>query len=91
MPALALITTLAALLVLPVDGPGSVTALGTAAALALATGLLLRAPRTVLPVPRAVRAPGAPAEDERCRRGSFRRQTSPDAPGRPRPRAPQAA
>ena len=29
------------------------------------------------------------AEDERCRRGAFRRQSSPDTPGRPqRPRAP---
>ncbi|WP_188544092.1 DUF6412 domain-containing protein [Rhodococcoides trifolii] len=29
-----------------------------------------------------------PASDERCLHGSFRRQSSPDAPGRPQPRAP---
>ena len=29
-----------------------------------------------------------PSSDERCLRGSFRRQSSPDAPGRPQPRAP---
>jgi len=39
------------------------------------------------------RAPSVttPAEDERCRRGAFRRQSQPDAPGRPLPRAPQPA
>ena len=33
----------------------------------------------------------ATSPDERCRRGAFRRQTQPDAPGRPLPRAPQHA
>lgn len=33
---------------------------------------------------------GGPARDERCLHGSFRHQSSPDAPGRPRPRAPGA-
>ncbi|SDP33601.1 hypothetical protein SAMN05660199_03651 [Klenkia soli] len=32
-----------------------------------------------------------PRRDERCRRGSFRRQSHPRTPGRPLPRAPQAA
>ena len=33
----------------------------------------------------------APHPEERCRRGAFRRQSQPDAPGRALPRAPQHA
>jgi hypothetical protein len=77
--------------VLPADGAGSATAVGAALALALASSLLLPAPRCTLPAPGSSRSPDAPGPDERCRRGVFRRQTSPDAPGRVRPRAPQPA
>ena len=80
------------LVLLPVHGStSSITVLSSAVALALATALLSRAPggrRTPL---RADVSPDAPAPDERCRRGSFRRQSSPDAPGRMLPRAPQLA
>lgn len=80
------------LLVLPVHGStGSVTALSTALALALAARLLSRAPLAGRAAVRVDVSPDAPAADERCRRGSFRRQSSPDAPGRVLPRAPQPA
>lgn len=75
--------------VLPLDAPG--TALSAVLALALTTGLLLPATRSTVPAPGSARSPDAPAADERCHRGVFRRQTSPDAPGRVRPRAPQPA
>jgi hypothetical protein len=81
----------ALLVTLPVDGPGSVGALGAALALALAAGLLSPARRMALLATGSTRSPDAPRPDERCRRGVFRRQTSPDAPGRVRPRAPQTA
>lgn len=84
-----LLTALLALV--PVDGPGPAGAIAAALALALAAGLLGRAHRTGLLLPGASRSPDAPRPDERCRRGVFRRQTSPDAPGRVLPRAPQAA
>lgn len=89
---LVLVSTLGMLAtVLPLEGPGSVTALGAVLALALSTGLLRPASRSTLPAPGASRSPDAPGPDERCHHGVFRRQTSPDAPGRVRPRAPQAA
>jgi hypothetical protein len=75
--------------VLPVDGPGPVTAFTAVLALALSSGLLLPSPRCTLEASRSSRSPDAPRPDERCHRGVFRRQTSPDAPGRPLPRAPQ--
>jgi hypothetical protein len=81
----------ALLVALPVDPSGSVTVLSTALALALSSGLLARAPRTGRLVFRVEVSPDAPARDEKCRRGSFRRQTHPGAPGRVLPRAPQAA
>jgi hypothetical protein len=90
--ALLLSCLVSALVVLPVDGStGSVTALSTALALALASGLLARAPRPSRVASRVEVSPDAPARDEKCRRGSFRRQTSPGAPGRVLPRAPQPA
>ncbi len=73
----------------PLDGPGSVGTLG--AALALAAGLLARAHRVPPPLTGSTRSPDAPGPEERCRGGVFRRQTSPDAPGRVLPRAPQRA
>jgi hypothetical protein len=82
----------ALLVVLPVDGSaGSVTVLSTALALALSSGLLARAPRPGRLTFRVEVSPDAPARDEKCRRGSFRRQTHPGAPGRMLPRAPQPA
>jgi uncharacterized protein DUF6412 len=78
------------LAVLPVDGsPGSVTVIGTALALTFSAGLLLRSPRVAPLASPFPRSPDAPARDECCRRGAFRRQSSPDAPGHVRPRAPQ--
>jgi hypothetical protein len=82
----------ALLAALPVDGPtGSVSVLSTALALALTSGLLAQAPRTGRLTFRVEASPDAPARDEKCRRGSFRRQTQPGAPGRVLPRAPQPA
>ncbi len=87
---LALVATLGMLTtVLPVDGPAPVTALSAVLALALSTGLLRPWSRSTLPAVGSRRSPDSPQPDERCHRGVFRRQTSPDAPGRPRPRAPQ--
>jgi hypothetical protein len=77
---------------LPVDGStGSVTALSAALTISLASAFLARAPRPTRVPSRIEVSPDAPARDERCRRGSFRRQTSPAAPGRVLPRAPQPA
>lgn len=73
------------------DGPGSVGTLGAALALALAAGLLAPAHRMSLIATGSTRSPDAPGPEERCRGGVFRRQTSPDAPGRVLPRAPQPA
>jgi hypothetical protein len=83
-----LLTTLLALL--PADGPGPVGALSAVLALTLAAGLLFRSRRMTLLVTGPIRSPDATRPEERCRRGVFRRQTSPDAPGRVLPRAPQA-
>jgi len=86
----ALLATL--LVALPDDGaPGSVTVLSAALALALSTALVSRAPLARRSTLRADVSPDAPARDEKCRRGSFRRQRNPGAPGRVRPRAPQPA
>ena len=89
----ALSVALSALLaVLPVDGPsGSVTVLSAALAVALAAGLLADARHVRLPAFRSDVSPDAPARDEKCRRGTVRRQSNPCAPGRVRPRAPQPA
>jgi hypothetical protein len=86
----ALVTTL--LVLVPVTGPAeSVTVLSAALVLALSSVLLSRAGEAGRPVLRVHVSPDAPARDERRRRGSFRRQSSPGVPGRPRPRAPQSA
>ena len=86
----AVLSALLTALPLP-DQAGSVTALSTALAVALAAGLLSRGCRADARALRVDVSPDAPAPDERCRRGSFRRQSSPDAPGRVLPRAPQPA
>ena len=75
----------------PLDGPGSVGAVGAALALTLTAGLLTPGHRMSLLVTGSTRSPDAPGPEERCRGGVFRRQTSPDAPGRVLPRAPQPA
>lgn len=86
----ALLATL--LVVLPDDAaPGSVTVLSAALALALSTALVSRAPLARRAALWADVSLDAPARDEKCRRGSFRRQSNPGAPGRVRPRAPQLA
>jgi len=82
----------ALLLVLPLDGSAnSVTVVGAALAVAISAGLFARAARTDLLTAGAGPSPDAPARDERCRHGAFRRQTNPNARGRVRPRAPQHA
>jgi hypothetical protein len=84
----ALLTALVALVALPgtVDQVGMVMA---AALVALALmSLTLRHARAAAPLFTA--SSSGPASDTRCLRGSFRRQSSPDTPGRPRPRAPGA-
>jgi len=69
----------------------SLTLVSAAVAAAVLVSVVRKAHRLTL----ASSPPGpsfaVPAEDERCRRGAFRRQSQPDAPGRPLPRAPQLA
>ena len=90
--ALALLLGLSTLLLLVTDGgalPGAAVVTSTLAVTLLATVLA----RVVPVVPRVIAvgpSVGPLAREERCRRGVFRRQVSPDAPGRVRPRAPQA-
>jgi hypothetical protein len=89
---LVLLLGLGALLVLVSDGgslPGA-AAVTTTLALTLLATVLARVAPVVPQVVTAGPSSDTPAREERCRRGVFRRQTSPDAPGRIRPRAPQA-
>ena len=90
--ALTLLLALGALLALVTDGgalPGAAAVTSTLALTLLATVLARVAP--VVPQVATLGPPsGTPARQERCRRGVFRRQVSPNAPGRIRPRAPQA-
>lgn len=70
------------------DVPGNVAVLGTAIAVLLVSAWALRMGRGRVALSRVAAADG-PAGDERCLRGSFRRQSNPDTPGCPRqPRAP---
>ena len=89
---LTLVLLTSALLALPAPtSPASVATLGAALAVTLLAAAALHSGAAhLLPATWAV-SPDAPAADERCRRGAFRRQTSPDARGRTRPRAPQPA
>lgn len=68
----------------PVDTQGSLLLFGAALSVLLSTAFTLH--RDLLPS--FVLSTVGPAADERCRRGVFRRQSNPDTPGRPRPRAP---
>lgn len=61
-------------------------AVGLVVAALLLTGLAALAGRPAV-VPQAA-TPVMATGDERCLRGSFRPQSNPAAPGRPRPRAP---
>jgi hypothetical protein len=89
---LSLLLGVSALLALVTDGsalPGAAAVTTTLALTLLATVLARVVP--VVPQVRLVGpSSGVPAREERCRRGVFRRQVSPNAPGRIRPRAPQA-
>ena len=66
-------------------GPPDLAALGVALVVLVAAALLHGT--GVTPLAWAARHRG-PDDDERQLRGAFRRQSSPDAAGRPRPRAP---
>ncbi|MGH3438143.1 MAG: DUF6412 domain-containing protein [Sciscionella sp.] len=67
---------------------GNVAVLGLAVAAMLLSALVLRAGSDHRDSASGVTVLG-PARDERCLRGAFRRQSSPDTPGRPcRARAP---
>ncbi|AYF78182.1 hypothetical protein D7D52_35015 [Nocardia yunnanensis] len=80
----ALVVSAWAVLYLGAAGPDSLLVLGAAALVAVTAALLsARGPR------RVATAPGGPGESAAGRRrGTFRRQSHPDAAGRPRPRAP---
>ena len=77
----ATVALLFALLAAPLGGPDVAAFL--LLVLAVAVVVALRVDDVVL---RAGRA--GPRVDERALHGAFRRQSAPDAPGRPRPRAP---
>nr|WP_198428941.1 DUF6412 domain-containing protein [Nocardia bovistercoris] len=70
----------------PAGDSGALILLGAVATVAV---VALGTPRAV-PVPVPVAAPGPPASARRRRRGAYLRQSNPDSPGRPRPRAPGA-
>ncbi|MDI9914977.1 hypothetical protein B2J88_00255 [Rhodococcus sp. SRB_17] len=70
----------------PLSSSGSAAVLGTAIAVFVVAALSASPMYEALQL-RAVSSQG-PSGDERCLRGAFRRQSSPDAPGRPQPRAP---
>lgn len=78
LPALALFT-------IPAGEPGSVAVVGLVAA-SLFVVLVTVHPAAGLPLPLVNSGP--PPSAQRRRRGSFLRQSNPDTPGRPRPRAP---
>lgn len=68
--------------------PESMALLGVAAGVLVATVLAAGLCRG-LSLPARALASGEPTADERCRHGSFRRQSNPDTPGCPQwPRAP---
>lgn len=83
---LLLLPFIALLAVPPLGSSGSAAVLGTAIAVFVVAALATSSKYELLQL-RAVAATG-PSDDERCLRGAFRRQSSPDAPGRPQPRAP---
>ncbi|WP_219912808.1 MULTISPECIES: DUF6412 domain-containing protein [unclassified Rhodococcus (in: high G+C Gram-positive bacteria)] len=83
---LLLISTIA-MLIAPAFAPnGPATAIG---ATVTVLALLAIAGRSAIEPLCLLFAPSTgPARDEQRRRGSFRRQSSPDTPGKPQPRAP---
>ncbi|GAB2702725.1 hypothetical protein GCM10027089_25960 [Nocardia thraciensis] len=81
----ALVVSAVAAVAMPVGEPNSLVAVGAAAVVALAVVAAHTARVALVPV--AVHA-GPPASAQRRRRGSFLRQSNPDAAGRARPRAP---
>lgn len=83
---LLLLPVIALLAVPPLGSSGSAAVLGTAIAVFVVAALATSSKYELLQLC-AVSATG-PSDDERCLRGAFRRQSSPDAPGRPQPRAP---
>lgn len=86
---MALLLSLAAVLLAVPDptAPGSVVVLGAAVTVLLAAVVLHLGRGVGLPAHKHMTS--GPVADERCRRGEFRRQSSPDTPGRPqRARAP---
>ncbi|ASF06706.1 MULTISPECIES: DUF6412 domain-containing protein [Nocardia] len=84
----ALVLPVLTLLAIPAGEPGSVAVVGVVAASLIVAFATLH-PAVVLPV--AVLDSGPPPSAQRRRRGSFLRQSNPDTPGRPRPRAPGCA
>lgn len=66
---------------------GDLALVGATVATVLLVALALHDTRGRLDVPGVATVAG-PARDERRLHGAFRCQSSPDAPGRPRPRAP---
>ncbi|MFC8048035.1 DUF6412 domain-containing protein [Nocardia sp. NPDC057353] len=93
LPAILAVLAAVVALVLPagLSAPAPQAAVQVAAVLAAALVLALlvtRGDRTLLlPIPRT----GPPPAAQQRRRGDFLRQSNPDTPGRPRPRAPGAA
>jgi hypothetical protein len=85
------LATALVLAALDTSSSGSLATVTAAVAAALLVSMLHRT--RLLARASAHRTPSvaAPSADERCRRGSFRRQSQADAPGRPLPRAPQPA
>ncbi|MBB5915019.1 hypothetical protein BJY24_003886 [Nocardia transvalensis] len=81
----ALVVSAVAALVMPFGEPNSLMAVGAAAVVALAVVAAHTARVTLVPV---VAHAGPPVSAQRRRRGSFLRQSNPDAAGRVRPRAP---
>lgn len=77
----------AVLAVSQLDSHGNLALVGATVAALLLLGLALRDGGGRLRALRLATVNG-PAHDERRLHGAFRCQSSPDAPGRPRPRAP---
>ncbi|KAA0019457.1 DUF6412 domain-containing protein [Antrihabitans cavernicola] len=82
----ALLPALAFLLAPISDGNVAATAIGAAVALLVVAVVVTHGSRRELLA--LFTSSTGPEHSERCLRGAFRRQSSPDAPGRPLPRAP---
>ncbi|GAA5052881.1 DUF6412 domain-containing protein [Nocardia callitridis] len=82
---LAFVVPVLALCAIPVGEPAAMAAVGiVAATLVVAVVALHAGDRFVVPVSNS----GPPPSAQSRRRGHFLRQSNPDTPGRPRPRAP---